>query len=611
MSPPPDPAARPSRSLAEHIAVYRTTPRAIGLVWQTSRALFVLLASLTVVGGLLPAGIALVGQRIIDGVVAAAQTGDPADQQAALVWILAEAGLVAGLAGVRRAIDVVTTLLRAQLGNAVNVRILRKALDLELPHFEDSEVYDQMTRARREASRRPLSLVTKSFGLIQNTISLVTYAAILLDFSGWAVLVLAAAAVPAFLAEARFAGDAFRLFSWRSPEVRMQNYLEVVVAREDYAKEVKLLGIGPTLVDRYDGIFRQLYGEEARLARRRGFWGYTLSLLGTGALYGAYAWIAVSATQGAISIGEMTMYLLVFKQGQAAFSAILKAIGGVYEDNLYLSTLFGFLDLAVPDRSGGATAGPTPGDGVRFEAVSFTYPGATEPAVCDLSLHIPPGQKLALVGHNGSGKTTLIKLLTRLYRPDAGRITLDGLPLDDWDEAALQRRMGVIFQDFVRYQFTVGDNIGVGDVDHMEDRPRVQRAAEQGMALPFIEALPEGLDSQLGRWFKAGRELSGGQWQKVALSRAFMRRGADLLVFDEPTSAMDAEAEAEIFQRVRELTDDQMAILISHRFSTVRMADHILVLDGGRITEQGDHDALMALGGTYARLFSLQAEGYR
>ena len=611
MSPPPDPAARPARSLAEHAAVFRTTPRAIALVWRTSRALTVTLAALTVVGGLLPAGIALVGQRIIDGVVLAADTGLAADQTAALWWIGVEAGLVALLAGTRRGIDVATTLLRAQLGNTVNVLILRKALKLDLPHFEDSELYDQMTRARREASRRPLSLVTRSFGMVQNAISLITYAAILLEFSGWAVLILAAAALPAFLAEARFAGDAFRLFSWRSPEVRKQAYLEVVVAREDYAKEVKLLGIGPMLVDRYDAIFHGLYGEESALARRRGFWGYALGLLGTGALYGAYGWIALSATQGAITIGAMTMYLLVFKQGQGAFAAILKAIGGVYEDNLYLSTLFGFLDQPLPRKPGTATAGPAPGDGIRFEGVSFTYPGATEPAVRALSLHIPPGQKLALVGHNGSGKTTLIKLLTRLYAPSEGRILLDGLDLEQWDEVTLQRRMGVIFQDFVRYQLTVGENIGVGDVDHIDDAPRRRRAAEQGMALPFIEALASGMDAQLGRWFKDGRELSGGQWQKIALSRAFMRNGADILVFDEPTSAMDAEAEAEIFQRVRELAADQMAILISHRFSTVRMADQILVLDGGVITERGDHEALMAQDGTYAHLFGLQAEGYR
>ena len=605
----PSPSIR--ARLSDTLAAVSHTPRALRLVWDTSRSLTVLLAGLTLLGGLLPAGIALVGQRIVDGVLAAAASGDTVDQQAALAWIAAEAGLVASLAGTRRAMDLVTTLLRAQLGNTVNVLILRKALTLDLPRFEDSEVYDRMTKARREASRRPLSLVTKSFGVVQNVLSLISYATILLAFSGWAVVVLAVAALPAFLAETRFASQAYRLFSWRSPEVRMQNYLEVVVAREDHAKEVKLLGIGSLLVDRYDAIFRNLYGEEAGLARRRALWGFVLGLLGTAALYGAYGWIAWSTILGVLTLGEMTLYLLVFKQGQGAFSALLRAIGGIYEDNLYLSTLHQFLDEPVPDRGGGQNAGPSPADGIRFEDVHFTYPGASSAALQGVSLHIPPGQKLALVGHNGSGKTTLIKLLTRLYTPSKGRITLDGLDLEAWNEAALHRRVSVIFQDFVRYQLTVGENIGVGDAEHLEEPVRVRAAAEQGMALPFIEALPEGLGSQLGRWFANGRELSGGQWQKVALSRAFMRAQADILVFDEPTSAMDAEAESEIFSRVRQLTDQQMAILISHRFSTVRMADQIIVLERGRITEQGSHDQLMETGGTYAHLFGLQAEGYR
>ena len=347
----PSPGIR--QRLSDTLAAVSHTPRALRLVWDTSRSLTVLLAGLTLLGGLLPAGIALVGQRIVDGVLAAAASGAAVDQQAALAWIAAEAGLVASLAGTRRAMDLVTTLLRAQLGNTVNVLILRKALTLDLPRVEDSEVYDRMTKARREASRRPLSLVTKSFGVVQNVLSLISYATILLAFSGWAVAVLAVAALPAFLAETRFASQAYRLFSWRSPEVRMQNYLEVVVAREDHAKEVKLLGIGSLLVDRYDAIFHKLYGEEAGLARRRALWGFVLGLLGTAALYGAYGWIAWSTILGVLTLGEMTLYLLVFKQGQGAFSALLRAIGGIYEDNLDLSTLHQVLDEPVPDRGDG------------------------------------------------------------------------------------------------------------------------------------------------------------------------------------------------------------------------------------------------------------------
>jgi len=301
----------------------------------------------------------------------------------------------------------------------------------------------------------------------------------------------------------------------------------------------------------------------------------------------------------------------VFRQGQAAFSAILQAIGGMYEDNLYLSNLYEFLEQEVEPLEGTATEGPRPEDGIAFEDVWFTYPGATEPAIRGVTFQVRPGTRLALVGHNGSGKTTLIKLLTRLYAPDKGRITLDGLPLQDWEPEALRARVGVIFQDFVKYQFTVGENVGLGDVDRVDDQPGIERAADRGMAAPFIEGFPKTYDTQLGRWFKDGRELSIGQWQKVALSRAMMRESADILVLDEPTAAMDAEAEAEIFQRLADLTDQQMAILISHRFSTVRMADHIAVLDKGALVEQGTHESLMADDGRYAHLFTLQAKGYQ
>jgi ATP-binding cassette subfamily B protein len=610
----PGPAGGSMATLRALPEVFQYTRHALELVWSTSRPLTAALALLTLAAGVLPAGIAYVGALIVDAVVAAIaahQETSVADLSTVLGYVAVEGVLVAAVAASQRGLSTCQSLLRAQLGQRVNEMILEKALTLELRHFEDSEFYDKLTRARREASSRPLSLVMRSFGLVQNGIAIVSFAALLAQFSPWAVFVLVLAGLPSFIAETKFSGEAFRLFRWRSPETRMQMYLETVIAREDHAKEVKLFELGPLLLDRYRAIFRKVFKEDRALTIRRDTWGFFLGLISTAAFYAAYAWIAMSAVRGQITLGQMTMYVLLFRQGQAAVSASLAAIGGMYEDNLYLSTLYDYLDTPVDAPLGTATRGPTPGDGVRFEGVSFTYPGSTEPAVSDVSFHLQPGRSLALVGENGSGKTTLIKLLTRLYVPSAGRILLDGLDLAEWNPSALRHRVGVIFQDFARYQLKVGENIGVGDVQHFDDEARWREAAALSMAAPFVEELPEGYQTQLGKWFKDGRELSGGQWQKIALARAFIREGADILVLDEPTAAMDARAEAQVFEQFRDLARERMVILISHRFSTVRMADEILVVQGGRVLEQGNHESLMQLDGHYAHLFSLQARGYR
>ncbi|HKQ81873.1 MAG TPA: ABC transporter ATP-binding protein [Steroidobacteraceae bacterium] len=590
--------------------VFRYSGRALALVWTTNRGLSIALAVLTLIAGLVPAGMAYVGALIVDSVVQAIGHAD-AERSRVLWFVAAEAALVVVLAGAQRGISLSQSLLRAQLGQRVNVMILEKALTLELQHFEDSEFYDKLTRARREASSRPLSLVMRTFGLAQNAVSLASYLTLLVHFSPLAVLLLLLAGLPSFLAEAKFSGDAFRLFRWRAPESRMQMYLETVLAREDHVKEVKLFGLGNLFLQRYRDIFARLYREDRNLTIRRDSWGFGLGLIGTLVLYGAYAWIALSTLAARITLGQMTMYMMLFRQGQSAVAASLGAIGGMYEDNLYLSTLYEYLETPVAQKAGRLVHGPHPEEGVRFENVSFAYPGASEPVLVDVTLQIRPGESLALVGENGSGKTTLIKLLTRLYEPTSGRITLDGVDLEDWDADALRERVGVIFQDFARYQLLVGENIGAGDVRHFSEEPRWHEAAEQGMALPIIDDLPRGFQTQLGKWFKDGRELSGGQWQKIALSRAFMRTRADILVLDEPTAAMDAQAEATIFEHFRKLTRGRIAILISHRFSTVRMADQIAVIQSGRIVEHGSHDALMRLNGHYAHLFSLQAKGYR
>ncbi|AJY51817.1 ABC transporter ATP-binding protein [Halomonas sp. KO116] len=621
MSPPPSESTS-SSPLSGFFGVFRYSRRALGLVWETSRWMMLGLALCTLVAGVLPAVAAWVGQLIVDGVVSAMDAHQAASNPNLLASItpvlklVAVEALIIGLIALaQRGLSAQQSLLRALLGQKVNVMILEKAGTLSLSQFEDSELYDQLTRARREASTRPLALVNKTFGLLQNAISLGSFGVLLVQFSPWALLILVAGALPVFVSEAKFSGDAFRLFRWRSPQTRMQIYLETVLAREDSIKEVKLFGLEGLFLKRYRDIFTQLFAEDRRLTLRRESWGFLLGLLGTLTFYAAYGWVVIETIAGALTLGQMTMYLMVFKQGQAALSASLTAISGMYEDNLYLSNLYEYLEQPVEAENGTLTQGARPGDGLRFENVSFSYPGGDsvlqDPVLHDISLHLSPGQSLALVGENGSGKTTLIKLLTRLYQPTQGRILLDGSDLRDWSAQALYERTGVIFQDFVRYQLQVGENLGVGDTHAFDNEQRWQQAARHGMADEFITRMGNGYKTQLGRWFKNGQELSGGQWQKIALSRAYMRENADILVLDEPTAAMDAAAEAEIFTRFREHSRDKMAILISHRFSTVRSADLILVIDQGHIIERGTHEALLETDGRYAKLFKLQAAGYR
>jgi ATP-binding cassette subfamily B protein len=576
------------------------------LVWASAPGSTLSLGLLTAVSALAPVGAAVTGKAIVDAVVGR-------DPSSAGRWIVLDLLLVTAMMLSERGLSFVRQAIGARLSLDINGRILAKAVGLELRHFEDPEFYDRLTRARREASSRPLAVVTDLFRLAQGLVSLAGYVGLLVGYSGWMALVLAAASVPAAVAEMRFSGAAFRLRNWRSPDVRKLAYLEFVLSNDEHAKEVKLLDLGAPLLGRYRSMGERFYREDIALAARRAGWGAGLGLVSTAAFYGAYAAVGLSAARGAIGVGALTLYLVAFRQGQQAFQSCLSAIGGMFENNLYMANLFDFLAMeATPS----APVVPVvvearPEAGIRFEGVGFRYPESEKWALRGVDLFIPKGRSLALVGHNGAGKTTFIKLLSRLYEPTEGRILVDGEDIRAMDPVRLRERLAVVFQDFNQYQFPLSENVGLGDVARLEDREGVVRAAAAGGADEVAVGLAQGLDTQLGRWFRGGVELSGGQWQKVALGRGFMREQADILVLDEPTAALDAEAEHRVFERVRELTKGRTTLLISHRFSTVRTADTIVVLEGGGIVEQGTHEALLGANGRYARMFRLQAEGYR
>ncbi len=610
--PPVNLLERARRWLAKFRATLGYAQRTLALVAESSRALLAWQIALTVLVALFPLGVAYAGKRIVDAVVSR-------HTQQTIHWVLLELGLVLLLTASQRGIGLVRQLLGAKLGADLNVAILKKAQHLDLSFFENTEFYDKLTRARREASSRPVSLVVDCFSLLQNLVTLIGYAVLLTGFSSWVLPVLFLATIPATLAEMHYSKLTFRVRNWRSPDTRRLLYLEHVLANDEYAKEVKLFGVGPVLLGRYRDLSTTFYTEDRRLALRRALWTHVLGVVGACAFYATYASMALAAAQGRVSVGDLTLYVVSLRQGQQAFQAVLSGIGNIYEHNLYMSNLFEYLQIplraaALPDTSSSSASVPGAASverGIRFENVGFRYPEATNFALRGLDLSIAPGESLALVGENGAGKTTFVKLLTRLYEPTEGRILLDGRDLADYPVEVLRQRFAVIFQDFNQYQFRVRENVGLGSVDHLQDLPRVARAVERGGATELVAALPGGLEQPLGHWFEKGSELSGGQWQKLALARAFMREEADILILDEPTAALDASAEQAVFERFRELSRGRTSLIISHRFPTVRMADRILVIEHGRIVESGPHEALVRIGGRYAHWFELQAAGYR
>ncbi len=566
------------------------------------------------VAALLPAAQAWVGKLIIDAIVSATRQGmEPgAGLRFVLPYLALEFALLLISSTGSQMRSLLDRILQSQLTNHVNSLIIRKAISLDLQFFEDPIFYDMLQNARRQADTSALNIVNSSLQMVQQVITLISLVVLIVRFSPWLAVIVFVSAIPAFLSQSQYAERAFRAISRRAPEARLLNYLEMLLTGNDTIKEVKLFGLGQPLLRRYQELFTQFYLEDRAIAERRTLAGLGWGLLSNLAYYGSYAWIVLRTVAGLITLGDMTMFLGIFRQSQSSIRGLLDSLNRLYESNLFLDNLMAYLKLQplLTTPADGLTAPAPIAHGIEFRHVSFRYPGSDADVLRDINLHIRPGERIALVGLNGAGKTTLIKLLTRLYDPTEGEVLLDGVDLRAYDLTSLHQRFGVIFQDFVRYQFTVRENIGFGQVDSLDDRGRIQAAADRGGASSIIENLPQGYETMLGRRWEKGQELSGGQWQKIALARAFMRK-AEVLVLDEPTSALDAEAEYEVFRRFGELMEGRIAVLISHRFSTVRMADRIVVLSAGKIIELGSHAELIQLDGAYARLFNLQAEGYR
>lgn len=581
------------------------------MVAAVDRPLLVGLIATQILDAVSLVAMAWVGKQIIDAIVAALR--DPARPvRAALMWVGVELAIVLGRSLNAQLETFARVVLRSKLGLHVNMLVLEKAARVSYRRFEDPEFMDSLTRARREASSRPLDLVTQALALMRHAITLVGYAGLILSLGAWAVLVIVATAVPPFVAEARHGRQTFAMQRARSMRNRRLFYLEAVLTTEQTVKEVKLFGLARWLRERYRDIHLGFHNEEVALNASHARWSFALGLFASLALYGAYAVIAMRTIFGAITLGSMALYLTVLRDGQRTLQSALQAIARAYEDDLFMTNLFEFLAIEEDEPEGDVDF-PPDGEGARaprieFREVSFRYPGSDRAALRDVNLVIEPGETLALVGRNGAGKTTLIKLLVGLYRPTSGQILVDGVDITTITTAELRRKIGVIFQDFARFQLSARENVGVGWLPAKDDDTAITHAVSDAGAREIVERLPQGLDTPLGRAF-GGDDLSGGQWQRIALARAFMRKSR-ILILDEPTAAMDAEAEHEIFQRFRDLKANRTALLITHRFSTVRMADRIVVFEDGAIAELGTHAELLAHDGRYAKMWKLQAAGY-
>ena len=580
------------------------------MVWETSPLLVAVSVVLRLFRALLPLAMLWISKLILDAVVARISRGTGT---LGSIWKLVAIELALAVASdlLARANTLCDSLLGDRFTNRVSVRLMQHADRLDLAFFEDPVFYDNLERARRQTTAR-LGLLAALLGTGQDFLSLISLSAGLIVFSPWLMVLLIAAVIPAFLGETHFTSLAYSVLYQRTPHRRQLDYLRLLGASVQSAKEVKIFGLGGYLADRYERLAEDIYAENRSLALRRSVVGSALNLISTGGYYGAYAVVLVRTLAGAISIGTFTFLTGAFSRSRSYIERILSSFNDISEQAMYLKDLFEFFEMQPAIGSPpGAIPAPRPiRAGFEFRNVAFAYPGSDRRVVRNINFHLDLAEKVVLIGENGAGKTTLVKLLARLYDPTEGSILLDGVDLRDYDVDDLRHEIGVIFQDYMRFDMLVRENIGFGKIESLDDRERIATAAHKSLAKGLIDRLADGYDQMVGRRFEGGVDLSGGEWQKLALARAYMRN-AQLLILDEPTATLDARAEYEVFQRFADLTRDRMAVLISHRFSTVRMADRILVLADGAIQEQGTHRQLVALGGRYAELFELQAAGYR
>ena len=580
------------------------------MVWGTSPALAVVSVVCRLLRAALPVATLYIGKLIIDAVVRTVRGGHV---EASRIWKLVAAELALAVASdlLGRAVALADSLLGDRFTNRISVELMQHASTLDLAHFEEPEFYDKLERARRQTMGR-IQLMSQVMGSAQDVVTLATLTSALAVFSPWLLLMLVCAVLPAFLGETHFASLSYSLLYRWTPQRRELDYLRWLGATQESAKEVKIFGLGGYLSERYRRLADLFYDENRKLVLRRAAIGSLLALVGTAGYYGAYVVILYRTLHGSLSVGDLTFLAASFARSRVLIEGVLGNFSSVSEQAMYLDDLFSFFRMEPRIRSKpGALAAPRPiRRGLEFRHVSFRYPDAERPALHDVSFGLRPGQRVALIGENGAGKTTVTKLIARLYDPTGGEILLDGVDLREYDLDDWRREIGVIFQDYMRYHMLLWENIGLGRVERLKDRPRIERAARLSLASDVAERLEKGLDQMVGRRFSDGVDLSGGEWQKVALARAYMR-DAQLLILDEPTATLDARAEHRVFQRFAELTRDKIAVLISHRFSTVRMADRILVLHDGEVLEEGTHEELVGLGGQYAELFELQAAGYR